>query len=104
MKVYLTNRSKNLSATAIYDIENKRFIVLKGSAVSESIAGGSFRSAKSIAKMREGTVENNKLIKDVEFKSASTAANFVTGRSTNGLLAWKDKDGTKLKDLLDSIR
>lgn len=104
MKVYLTSRSKNLSATAIYDIEKKSFVVLKGSIVSESIAGGSFRSAKSIAKMREGAVENNKLIKDVEFRSASTAANFITGRSTNGLLAWKDKDGMKLKDLLDSIR
>ena len=104
MKVYLTNRRKDLSATAIYDIESKSFIVLKGSIVSESIAGGSFRSAKSIAKMREGVIENNILTKDVTFKSASTAANFVTGRSTNGLLAWKDKDGTKLKDLLDSLQ
>lgn len=102
MKVYLTNRNRDVYATATFDVENNRFVVLKGSTVSESVAGGSFRSAKTILKMREGVLEGTTLIKDVEFKSASTAANFVTGRSTNGLIAWKDKDGTKLKYLLDS--
>lgn len=42
------------------------------------------------------------LIKDVTFKSASTAANFVTGTSTNGLKVWKDKKGTTLKELISS--
>ena len=37
---------------------------------------------------------------DVAFKSASTAANFVTGRSTNGLITWKNSDGIILKSLL----
>ncbi|EFA23833.1 hypothetical protein BIFGAL_02942 [Bifidobacterium gallicum DSM 20093 = LMG 11596] len=38
--------------------------------------------------------------KDVHFKSASTAANFVTGASTNGMAAWKTKDGKSIKDAL----
>ena len=29
-----------------------------------------------------------------------TAANFVTGVSTNGLIAWKDIEGNTLKSLL----
>jgi hypothetical protein len=50
--------------------------------------------------MRETNVKDGKVIKDVCFKSASTAANFVTGSSTNGMLAWKDKDGNNLKEIL----
>ena len=40
------------------------------------------------------------LQKDMVFKSASTAANFVTGSSTNGLTAWKDKDGRTIKEII----
>ena len=35
------------------------------------------------------------------FRSPSTAANFVTGNSTNGLLAWKDENGRTLKEILN---
>ena len=45
-------------------------------------------------------VVNNVLQTDMIFKSASTAANFVTGNSTNGLIAWKNKDGVILKTLI----
>ena len=45
-------------------------------------------------------VDGTRVIKDVPFKSASTAANFVTGASTNGLTAWKDENGKTLKAIL----
>lgn len=86
---------------ANYDIENKCFTVLKGSAVSESIAHSEkFRGAKSIEKARLGVLDGTKLIQDVLFKSSSTVANFVTGASANGLTAWKTKDGRTLKEVL----
>ena len=40
--------------------------------------------------------------RDVLFTSSSTAGNFVTGFSTNGLTAWKTKDGKPLKEALGS--
>ena len=77
--------------------------MLKGSKLSEHISySDKFRGAKTIERNREGVVVNGILIKDVEFKSASTAANFVTGSSTNGLTAWKTENGTKLKDILST--
>jgi hypothetical protein len=101
MRLYLTRPRSNIKAVAEYDIANKSFVVLKDSSISETIAySEKFRGAKSIAKFREGVVEGTKVLKDVSFKSASTAANFVTGASTNGLTAWKDESGKRLKEIL----
>ena len=47
--------------------------------------------------MKDGVVS-----KDVHFTSASTAANFVTGASTNGMTAWKTKDGKTLKEAVSN--
>lgn len=101
MIIYLKSKTKKYDAKAEYDINSGIVIVLKGSVISDTISQCSFRSAKSVETLRKsGCVKNNKLIEDVSFKSASSAANFVTGSSTNGKLAWKDEKGTALKDLL----
>jgi hypothetical protein len=39
---------------------------------------------------------------DYVFASPSTAAGVVQGRSANGRVDWKTKDGTKLKDLQEA--
>lgn len=44
-------------------------------------------------------IKNDTLTVDICFGSPSYAAGFVRGRSENGLLAWENKDGIKLKDL-----
>lgn len=76
-------------------------MVLKGSIVSAYVAHSEkFRGAKSIISTREEYVIEGVVKKDVIFKSSLTAANFVTGRSINGMVTWKDENGTKLKDLL----
>ena len=104
MKLFLIRPSKNIKAEAYYDIENKTFIVLKDSILSETIAySEKFRGAKSIEKSRDGVVDGNKLIKDMKFKSPSTAANFVTGASTNGLIAWKNEQGKTLKSIMENM-
>lgn len=98
MKLFLSKRNSSVDAAAIYDVDKQAFTVLKGSKVSTDIAD--FRGANSILKHRKDTVVDSVTIIDVTFKSASTAANFVTGRSTNGLIAWKTEDGKTLKDSL----
>jgi len=99
------NRNKTgVNAFAKYNTETKKMIVLKGSVLSNTIAySDKFRGAKTIEKCRQGVWDGTSLAHDVEFKSASTAANFVTGASTNGLIAWKDEQGKTLKSVLDSI-
>lgn len=101
MKVFLTGKNTGVDAIGDYNPETKELKIFKGSIVSRDIAHSeTFRGAKSIEKNREGNVEGSVLKKDIVFKSASTAANFVTGRSTNGMIAWKNSEGKTLKKIL----
>jgi hypothetical protein len=101
MRLYLKRKRTNIEAVVEYDPAKGTFTVLKGSIVSKTVAHtAKFRGADSIEKYRKDTVKNNAVTKDVVFKSASTAANYVTGASTNGLIAWKNEKGTTLKELL----
>lgn len=102
MKVFLKKKNSIANAVGEFDERTKELTVLKGSIVSEDIACSEKfeRAANSIAKRRAICVKDNVVTQDVVFKSPSTAANFVTGRSCNGLLEWKDNDGRKLKDIL----
>lgn len=72
MKVYIVRERSGVNAKGEFDPTTRSLTVLKG----------------------------NVLQTDVAFKSASTAANFVTGTSTNGLTAWKDKDGKTIKEII----
>lgn len=100
MRVYLKSRSGSYEATGEYNKITKELIVLKESKVSASISNGSFRSARSVDKCRrEVCTEGGIVLKDILFKSPSSAANFVTGCSTNGMLAWKDENGSSLKEI-----
>lgn len=101
MKVYLTRKKGGVNATGNFDLVSKELIVLKGSVLSSTVSHtAKFRGAKSIEKSREGILKDNILQVDVVFKSASTAANFVTGISTNGLTAWKDEKGRTIKEIV----
>lgn len=101
MDVYLKRRNGSTDAKGVFDPETKSLTVLKGSIVSETVAHTEkFRGANTIEKYREQYVKGNKVKGDVFFKSASTAANFVTGSSTNGLTAWKDAEGRSIKEIM----
>jgi len=77
------------------------FVVLKGSMIntidSNSIPPG-------VKKARNNAViDNNGILQEnVLFQSPSYAAAFVNGRNTNGLTAWKNKEGKSLKEIEDS--
>lgn len=91
-----------VDARATYNTETKETVVLKGSLISNTISQAkTFRGAKSIMKARDGVVDSDfVLTENVVFKSSSTAGNFVTGRSTDGLSSWTTEDGKKLKEII----
>lgn len=101
MEVYMKSSKKNYDAVGEFDPEKKSLVVKKGSVVSGTISESkTFRGAKTVLKLWEESVKNNKVIKDMPFKSASTAANYVTGQSTNGMRTWKNEAGIAVGDLL----
>ena len=102
IEVFIKKDRIQVDAKAIYDSETKETIVKKGSRVSKSISQAkTFKGVKAILKAREGIIDDEgKVLNDVAFKSSSTAGNFVTGRSTDGLSSWKTIDGKKLKEVL----
>lgn len=101
MNIFLTNRANSYSAKGTYDPSSKTCIVKAGSIVSVDIANSpTFRGKSTIEKLRAMHVVDGVTTEDVAFRSLSTAANFVTGRSSNGLILWKTEDGIPLKKLL----
>ena len=103
MKVSIVRAKSGINAVGEYNENTKELTVKKGSIVSSKIAySEKFKGAATIEKHRTGVVENRVVQKDVTFKSASTAANFVTGASTNGLVAWKTENGQKLKEAIEA--
>lgn len=99
MEVYLKGRVIGYDAKGEYDKETRKLIVYKGSRVSPDVSyTKTFKAAAKIEEARKGAVENGIVLHDIEFTSASTAANFVTGRSTNGMIAWKTVEGKSLNE------
>ena len=102
MKLYLKKRNSDVTAIGEYNFSTGEMLVKKGAIVSEKVTTeGKFKSVKTVMKNRELYCNGRKTKKDVVFRSASSAANFVTGISTNGLIAWKDKDGKPLKTFIE---
>ncbi|MGN8806874.1 MULTISPECIES: DUF4357 domain-containing protein [unclassified Blautia] len=100
LELFLKTRGKEYRANAVF--KDGVMVVKKGSLVNTKLAdhirGG--KKAKSYLEDRQYVDSNGVVLKDCVFRSPSTAAQFVTGNSTNGNLAWKTKDGIKLKDIL----
>ena len=104
MKLYLKTKT-GADAVGEYDLTTKEMIVKKGSTVTTVVhTEGKFRGAKAVLKYREMYCKDGITTKDVVFKSASTSANFITGRSTNGLLVWKDESGKTLKAIIYELQ
>ena len=98
MKLYLNSRNGQCKAIAEYN--DKGFIILKNSMISQNISTKTAISKKVISYRNDKQyVKNNKVIKDVVFKSPSLAAQFVLGYIMNGKRAWKNENGISLKEL-----
>ncbi len=104
MKVRVTLALRNTDAHAEAIYEGETITVLPGGKISEDFAahiqGG--RKAKSYRNNSEYVDSDRNIIKKCVFTSPSTAAQFVTGRSTNGYVSWKVEKkknlGTYLKE------
>ena len=104
MKVFLNSMKRGIDAIGEYNAETKSLTVLKGSVVSRFIStAATFRGAKTVEKYRNLYVTNQIVTEDVVFKSPSTAANFVTGSSTDGTKAWKTGDGVTISALSKKV-
>lgn len=79
---------------------NEGFVVLKGSRIADSEVPSTPQPIKTkrAALVAEKQVEGFTLTKDILFSSPSLAAAVVMGRSANGLVEWKLKNGSTLKD------
>lgn len=79
---------------------NEGFVVLKGSRIAESEVPSTPETvkAKRAALIADKQIESFVLTKDILFSSPSLAAAVVMGRSANGLVEWKLKGGSTLKD------
>jgi len=100
MRVFLIKSRSGVFAEGDYNLEKGSLIVKAGAKVSKDVRDYKNLSAHKTIDARKNIVKDNVLMEDVEFKSASGAAVFVTGRSTNGLIAWKDENRCTLNEIL----
>ena len=101
MKVILERKRSGVYAIGEFDPVSKTMVVKQGATVSSDIHyTEKFRGARTIEEFRNKYVVDGKTVMDVSFRSASTAANFVTGGSTNGLVAWKTEDCKPIREIL----
>ena len=102
MLIHIKNRTGTVNATAEYDSKTGTVTIKKGSLVAKELSNApTFRGRNSMARKREGVVQDGVLIKDMQFSSLSTSATFVVGSNRNGLITWRTSDGKTMAEYLD---
>ena len=96
--VYHIDAARGAAARGIPTSEG--FVVLGGSkvATSEVPSTPAPIKVKRSALIAESSIVDWVIVKDLLFSSPSLAAAVVLGRSANGQVEWKLKDGASLKD------
>lgn len=94
---------KGSGASAKGFISSGGFTVLKNSIISTHTVPSMEVHAKSMfnlrnAMIKEGIIVDSMFTRDYEFTSPSAASTVVLGRSSNGNVDWRSKDGIKMKD------
>ncbi len=86
MRLYLISLySTNIQVVVNYNVTDKVFVVLKDNIISEKIAySEKFRGMKTIENFCIRVTKDTNLLKDVSFKSAAIAENFVTEKGQKG--------------------
>ena len=101
-ELFLTRTIKKLNLTiqAYGKQTSEGFVVLKGSMISPE-EDNTISTSTGIRKKRKTcAIDKNYILQeDVLFNSPSSAGQFVTGKSCNGWVCWKTKDGKTLRDL-----
>ena len=101
MKIYLTTNRNTYNAIGDYNPKTKVVTVFKDSKIKDKISESTtFQYGKKNTNLRNTAVKDGVLVKNITFKSLSSAACFITGRSCNGLRLWKTKDGKYIGDVI----
>ena len=99
---YLERKIRNIGITIEAKGQKTRdgFVVLKGSYIAKDDMKNIYPKVK---KLRQAAKidENRILQEDILLTSPTYAAAFVIGGNTNGLVDWKTKDGTPLKNMIE---
>lgn len=83
------------------NMTNEGFVVFKGSQIHKK-AGTSLNSShlNLIEQLKQNCIISNNIFnKDYIFSSPSTAATILLGRSSNGWIQWKNKEGKTLDEV-----
>lgn len=101
LELFLTRNIKKIGFTveAAAKQTAEGFVVLKGSKIAPSSGTDDTISPGNLKKRKECRIEEDILQEDVLFNSPSSAAEFVTGKSANGWVCWKNKEGKTLDEL-----
>lgn len=97
IRLYLKSRSDLFDATGIYNPENNHVVVLKDAFISQTstLTVGKNKRMRLCKKY----VLDGRLKENLEFRSPSSAATFVSGTNMNGYLRWKNEKGENLKKI-----
>lgn len=94
---------KKKQYTALGDFDKNEMIVRSGSIINikENIKFKMINDAKNMRTRKDLVDETGVVLQDIRFSSPSTAAQFVTGNSANGLRQWKEiETGKSLKEFI----
>ncbi|MGN1381495.1 MAG: DUF4357 domain-containing protein [Eubacterium sp.] len=91
-------RGKGFSYEARMEVKNGSYILLKGSRIKRS-GGVSLRKKLQQIRSSPMYIKDYVVIQDIYFGSPSSAADIVTGSSTNGWIFWTTEDGMTIDNL-----
>lgn len=101
LEIYCCDKNKTYYAEGYYLDDG---VTVKKNGKINKILSGMFKPAKRVVELRQdpSVVDSDGIVlKDCSFKSPSTAAQFITGRSTDGYDMWRlKKDNIKLGEYL----
>lgn len=99
IEVYMLGRNGRYKAQGIY--KNGKITVCKGSKISREVSITNMANIVASAWNNKTVIDDSNIVlQDIEMGSPSTAAQFVTGYSVNGMLRWKVSENETLKDIL----
>ena len=95
---------KGSGASAKGFVSSGGFTVVKNSVISDHVTPSFMIQGKTYFNLRnalqeDGVIADRVFVKDYEFNAPSAASAVVLGRSSNGQITWKTKDGVILRDL-----
>lgn len=98
--LYLNNNNIEYAKGILTD---EGFVILKGSKIKSKIANSLSTSLVKYAERERSSkdIKNNVFVNNHLCSTPSMAAVIILGRNSNGYNEWKNKDGIKLKDLIN---